>query len=746
MSNPNSLATRGTFAAAGTSAALIAQQVAGKAARDALFLTSFHAASLPIVMAAAAVLSLLAVVWLSRLMARYSPATVMPVLFAMSATGLALEWGLGFVSAPVAAVAVYLHTAIFSPVMISTFWSLINERFDPHTAKSAVARIASGATLGGVLGGLAAWRASTLIELPTTILCLAVLNVGCCIGTLVFRARTEPLVPTSSSSSTPAAASPETLSAIAVLRTAPFLRNLALLVALGATMSTLLDYVFSAQAAATYGKGAPLLTFFSLFWLAVSVLSFLLQLTLGRFAMEKLGLAVNIAVLPGIVIMGGAIGLAVPGLISSSLLRGAEAVQRNTLFRSAYELLYTPLSEERKRSTKALIDVGFDRLGTVVGSGVAILMLHLVAHWHSSILLGVVVALALATLPVARRLQVGYVEALAEGLREGAEKLELPPLDAPPSSVVATRDTIVRDELIRRVEALRVTDKNPNATAGIASAILRSPRELLSRAQDVLSGKVDRTRRALQDWPPTEPQLATLAILFLAHNELRADAQIALRKVAPLVTGQLIDALLNPAMDFSVRRRIPRVLAYCPTQRAADGLVLGIADPRFEVRYECGRALLKITDGESGITVSRDKVVEAIAREAENNSDPLEVEEYDDDATGAESLAFVENLLARDRMDRRLEHIFTILSLHLERDPLRMAFRALHLEDVRHRGTALEYLETVLPSELRAAVWPFLGETGPLPPARPAQEILSELLLATGSDQKTPAKPNPPPP
>lgn len=746
MPTLNSLATRGTFAAAATSAALIAQQVAGKAARDALFLTSFHAASLPIVMAAAAVLSLLAVVWLSRLMARYSPATVMPVLFAMSATGLALEWALGFVSAPVAAVAVYLHTAIFSPVMISTFWSLINERFDPHTAKSAVARISSGATLGGVLGGLAAWRASTLIELPTTILCLAVLNAGCCIGTLVFRARTAPLVSTSSISSTPAAASPETLSAVAVLRTAPFLRNLALLVALGAAMSTLLDYIFSAQAAAAYGKGAPLLTFFSLFWLAVSVLSFLLQLTLGRFAMEKLGLAVNIAVLPGIVIMGGAIGLAVPGLISSALLRGAEAIQRNTLFRSAYELLYTPLSEERKRSTKALIDVGFDRLGTVIGSGIAILMLHLIARWHSSILLGVVVALALATLPIARRLQVGYVEALEEGLREGAQKLELPPLDAPQSSVVATRDTIVRDELIQRVEVLRTTDENPNASAGIATAVLGSPKTLLSRAEDVLSGKVDRTRQALRDWPPTEPQLATFAILFLAHAELRADAQLALRKVAPLVTGQLVDALLNPAMDFSVRRRIPRVLAYCPTQRAADGLLLGIADQRFEVRYECGRALLKITDGESGITVSRDKVVEAIAREAENSAEPLEVEEYDDDATEAESLAFVENLLARDRMDRRLEHIFTILSLHLEREPLRMAFRALHLEDVRHRGTALEYLETVLPSELRAAVWPFLGETGPLPPARPAQEILSELLLATGTDQKTPAKPNPPPP
>jgi ATP/ADP translocase len=727
---------RGTHSAAATSAALIAQQVAGRAVRDALFLTNFRVASLPIVMVAAAALSLLAVVWLSRLMARYSPARVMPVLFASSACGLTLEWAIAFVSAPASAVAVYLHTAVFSPVMMSTFWSLINERFDPHTAKSAVTRIANGATLGGALGGLAAWRASTLIELPTTVLYLAVLNAGCFVGTLVFRARTEAAPSPASARSAPPT---EKVSAVAMLRTAPFLQNLALLVALGAAMSTLLDYVFSAQVTAAYGKGPPLLAFFSLFWLAVSVLSFALQLTLGRMVMEKLSLAVNIAVLPGIIIMGGAVGLAVPGLVSSVLLRGAEAIQRNTLFRSAYELLYTPLSEERKRSTKSLIDVGFDRLGTMVGSGVAILMLLLFTRWHSSVLLGIVVALAFATLPIVRRLQVGYVAALEEGLREGARKLE--PLKPSP---VGTRDVARRDELIRRVEDLR-DPAGPGATSGIASAILRSPRKLLSRAEVLLSGEVDRARDALRDWSTTEAQLATFAILLLAHKELRSDAQAALRRVAPAVTGQLIDALLDPAMDVAVRLRIPRVLAGCPSQRAADGLLLGVADERFEVRYACGSALLKITEGESGISVSRERLFEAIKREArENSPDPIELDELDEDPTEAESLAFVGNLLARDRMDRRLEYMFTILSLHLEREPLRLAFRALHHENVRHRGTALEYLESVLPGELRAAVWPFLGETGPLPAPRPAQEILNELVLATVA-QKTPAKPVLPP-
>ena len=44
--------------------------------------------------------------------------------------------------------------ATFGAVLISGFWSVVNERFDPHTAKQVVGRIAAGATVGGLLGGV----------------------------------------------------------------------------------------------------------------------------------------------------------------------------------------------------------------------------------------------------------------------------------------------------------------------------------------------------------------------------------------------------------------------------------------------------------------------------------------------------------------------------------------------------------------------------------------------------------------
>ncbi|MDB5218139.1 MAG: putative rane protein [Myxococcaceae bacterium] len=730
------LETPGANWAAATSVALIAQQVAGKAVRDALFLTSFHAHSLPFAMATAAVLSLVAVLWLTRLMSRHSPAKVLPILFALSALGFVLEWGVGFMFPRVSAVLVYIHTALVGPALITTFWSLINERFDPHTAKRAVARIAGGGTLGGVLAGLAVWRASTLVPLSLFVLFLAALNALGMVGTILVSSRRGPLdrpsLPVSAAAE--AALTEKEVSPFGELRKAPFLRNLGLLVAIGAATSTLLDYIFSAQATLVVARGAPLLYFFSLFWLGVSIVSFVLQVTLGRIALEKLGLAVSIAFLPGIIIMGGALGLAVPGLVSAALLRGGEAVQRNTLFRSAYELLYTPLAEERKRATKALIDIGFDRAGTVVGSTIAFAVIYGFAAHAPSILLGVVVLLALGTLPLARQLHVGYVTALQDSLRDGADNLSLPPLDDAARPTVELR---AREKIIEHVEKAVAGQAN-----GPAFDVLQKPRDVMTDVAELLSGDEARARRALAEL--SGATASSCAILLLAHKTLHVDAVTALRRVAPTITGQLLDALLDPTMDFVVRRRIPRVLSACLSQRAADGLLLGIADERFEVRYQCGRALLRITDASSDIVISRERVIAAVQRELEVGKKVLETvakEDYDDEINPDEQTSLME-MLARDRVDRSLEHVFTILSLHLEREPLRMAFRALHHEDTHHRGTALEYLETILPAEVREGIWPYLGATAPRR-ARPANEILAELAAAaTGPD---PASLLPPP-
>jgi hypothetical protein len=90
----------------------------------------------------------------------------------------------------------------------------------------------------------------------------------------------------------------------------------------------------------------------------------------------------------------------------------------------------------------------------------------------------------------------------------------------------------------------------------------------------------------------------------------------------------------------------------------------------------------------------------------------------------------------RDRASRSLSHVFTLLSLVLPPDPLRIAFRGLHTGNPGLRGTALEYLESVLPPPIRERLWPFLeeGRSGPdVTRARPRDEIVADLVRSHAS-------------
>ena len=89
----------------------------------------------------------------------------------------------------------------------------------------------------------------------------------------------------------------------------------------------------------------------------------------------------------------------------------------------------------------------------------------------------------------------------------------------------------------------------------------------------------------------------------------------------------------------------------------------------------------------------------------------------------------------RERADKSLEHVFTLLALMLPRQPLRIAFRGLHVNDPFLRGTALEYLESALPPEIRKPLWPHLEDRRPSRPAsaRPTEEALQKLLQSNES-------------
>jgi hypothetical protein len=166
-------------AAALSAAALIAHQVGGKATRDALFLSQFDVSGLAWMVIAASLLSILMGVAGARLMSSVSPGRLVPRAFLASAFLLLIEWGLSYWSQAIVAVFVYLQIAALGSALISGFWSLLGDRFDPHTARKEFGRVVAASTFGGVVGGLLAERIGTTLGVTSMLPVLAALDLIC---------------------------------------------------------------------------------------------------------------------------------------------------------------------------------------------------------------------------------------------------------------------------------------------------------------------------------------------------------------------------------------------------------------------------------------------------------------------------------------------------------------------------------------------------------------------------------------
>jgi hypothetical protein len=81
---------------------------------------------------ASAAVSLATVFIASRGLALHTPARFVPIAFTVSAVLQVGEWWLLPRAPRPAAVIIYLHIAVLGSVLISAFWSLVSELFDPR--------------------------------------------------------------------------------------------------------------------------------------------------------------------------------------------------------------------------------------------------------------------------------------------------------------------------------------------------------------------------------------------------------------------------------------------------------------------------------------------------------------------------------------------------------------------------------------------------------------------------------------
>lgn len=667
---------------------MLAQLLAAKAVRDALFLSTFGVERLPYAIAAAGLIALACAIPVSRALGRFGPTRTVPWLFAVSAGFFVGEWWLIGSAPRFVAGFLYLHLAAASALLVSGFWATLNERFDPHDARRNLARVASFASLGGVIGGLLSERVSVVFGLDATLLMLAGMSASCAL--LVAGIGEGEAVPGPAPSR-----GPDEAGALALLRSTSYLQWMAAASLMLAIIDALLDFAIRSVLDAANPSGEELVRFFGLYYTGIGVATFVLQSMLSARLLGRFGIGPAMTSLP---VSVGAMGLAtllVPGLPVVVAMRGIASVLTNSVYRTGFELLYTPLPSRVKRPTKTWVDVGGQRLGDVVGAGSILLVLALLPAASLQAVSVLAIALCGAFVFVLLRLQAAYREQLARNLQLGEISLDAPDTSAP--SVAATHLRLDRAEILASIHL---------QGAGQSSGV----------ADDFSTADANSLIDALE-YP------------------LRAGAAAAaLRERGRAATTELIEALASPERPDLVKLLLPGLLESIREERVVEALLATLVRQGFEVRFQAARSLARMVAAESGLRPTHARVLEAVRDELANaTASP---------APGSVSVAAdrSESPLISDfpqqRVGRRVEHFCTLLALDSDRELMRSLLLGLHSESSAVRGTALEFLEVSLPDDVRRSLPKLLGpiaEQRVSRSVRARRQIEAELLrLAQG--------------
>lgn len=690
---PAGFAPSGVVAIATVAAVfMIAQQVASKAVRDGFFLSEFPVTALPVATLAAAVVSLGAALLFGRFIAAFSPAAAVPVLFAANGLLFFVEAAVVDHVPEVVAAGLYLHTAAFGGAVISGFWSVVNERFDPYTARRVVSQITAGTTFGGIAGGALTWALSD-IGTAALLAGFGASSVVCAvaIGAVARGGVDETESAAGDDANAGGRDAPARISGLSALARSSYLRRVGAVVVFGALMSGVIDYVFKAGVA-TDRSEQGLVELFAVFYTAVGIATFVVQAFGARKLLKRLGVVPTASAFPITALSLLSLALLWPGVMTLVLLRGGLMVVENSLYRAGYELFYTPVPKQQKRSAKMLIDLGCDRLGTAAASGIALLAITLGAATANKMLLivGAACAVVIAILMTVIRRQ--YIASLAEQLRTSLER-EAVAANAGGAQALAT--TFVADL------GLWPAASDP-AVADASTGDAPIDRDQLMEAVRARAEEKKRSPDPSRSAPPprarstvSESLLATPLRERLRLTAPGEDGWAELGRTAPGVIGQLGDIVLSRRESLEVRLRAAELLASVPSKRAAEALLGTLAAPELRLRRAGALALWTLCQQAPGLRPERRLIVDLAGRELRRPARLVPTE------SGFErSSPFLKDARGND-LSSTLEIVFILLAVLGGTDDLRLALTAITSGDARQRGTGLEYLDNLLTGDLR---------------------------------------------
>jgi AAA family ATP:ADP antiporter len=255
----------------------------------------------------------------------------------------------------------YTIVALFALLATSQFWVMANVVFNVREAKRLFGFIGAGGIAGGIVGGYLTSLLAESIGNGALLMVAGLLIAGCIfVMNAIWRTRVNKL----SSFKRKERATVSSENSVKLIFESRHLTALAAVIGLGVLVAKLVDYQFSYISSKNIPDSQELASFFGFWFSTFNIVSLVIQLFVTRHILSKSGVSTGLGILPlGIVLC--CIGLLfIPELWIVILLKGLDGSLKQSLHKSAVELLALPIPSDIKNKTKTFIDVVVDSLAT----------------------------------------------------------------------------------------------------------------------------------------------------------------------------------------------------------------------------------------------------------------------------------------------------------------------------------------------------------------------------------------------
>ncbi|HKK04572.1 MAG TPA: MFS transporter [Gammaproteobacteria bacterium] len=298
--------------------------------------------------------------------ARFERRRLVPIVYYFFIANLALFYLLFELDVARAWVAraFFVWISVFNLFVVSVFWSLMADVFSNAQARRLFGIIAAGGSAGAIVGpGLTAWLAGALgpAQLIPFSIGLLVLAVVCVHGVLRLR-RHDAEAPLD-------AGAPVRGGLLAgaghVLRS-PYLLGIGLFILLYTTLSTFLYFEQAHIVKASFSDAGERTRLFAMIDLSVNVLTVFAQLFVMARLVERIGVALTLALIPLAVAAGFAVLGLYPTLAVLVVFQVLRRAGNYAITRPGREVLFTVIPREDKYKSKNFIDTVVYRGGDAV--------------------------------------------------------------------------------------------------------------------------------------------------------------------------------------------------------------------------------------------------------------------------------------------------------------------------------------------------------------------------------------------